>query len=563
MAKKLQIRRENLGEEFRRHRTGLLIDAFAWIIATPIAVLIRFDGEWNSTKFTDILFFTLMGILINLFFSILLRINFGNRNHGTVEQLLLMFISTSITATTLLLIRITLEYPSLPRLIPILTSILALLIQIGFRAIPNQTNKNNQFQNPNLQRVLIYGAGKIGHQIAEQLLEYRDVYKVIGFIDDNPKKIGTKVLGDKVLGSLKDLSKISSFFRPNLFIIAITNISSENLQLLKVEAQKQNIEPLENEDLLGRPQILRENANVSKLLKSSTVLVTGAAGSIGSEIVKQLHQLNAREVYLLDRDENGLLRVKLDLDSKSDLSDSDVILCDIRDVDQLNEVFEAIKPDIVFHAAALKHVSTLERFPNEAHKTNVEGTKNVWHCALRFSVPYFVNISSDKAANPITQLGKSKLWAERIVASTPSSKEYKKYVSVRFGNVIGSNGSFVEIFRRQIERGGPVTVRNPEVTRFFMTVKEAVHLVLESLDVGAHGETLILDMGKPIKILDVANQMIQASGQNIEVIYTGLRPGEKLHEILYGPSEIIEYRSHPKIMHTRVSPLKERELEQL
>lgn len=495
-----------------------------------------------------------------------------------------MFISTSITATTLLLIRITLEYPSLPRLIPILTSILALLIQIGFRAIPNQTNKNNQFQNPNLQRVLIYGAGKIGHQIAEQLLEYRDVYKVIGFIDDNPKKIGTKVLGDKVLGSLKDLSKISSFFRPNLFIIAITNISSENLQLLKVEAQKQNmeirivpneekiisglvqlseIEPLENEDLLGRPQILRENANVSKLLKSSTVLVTGAAGSIGSEIVKQLHQLNAREVYLLDRDENGLLRVKLDLDSKSDLSDSDVILCDIRDVDQLNEVFEAIKPDIVFHAAALKHVSTLERFPNEAHKTNVEGTKNVWHCALRFSVPYFVNISSDKAANPITQLGKSKLWAERIVASTPSSKEYKKYVSVRFGNVIGSNGSFVEIFRRQIERGGPVTVRNPEVTRFFMTVKEAVHLVLESLDVGAHGETLILDMGKPIKILDVANQMIQASGQNIEVIYTGLRPGEKLHEILYGPSEIIEYRSHPKIMHTRVSPLKERELEQL
>jgi dTDP-glucose 4,6-dehydratase len=209
----------------------------------------------------------------------------------------------------------------------------------------------------------------------------------------------------------------------------------------------------------------------------------------------------------------------------------------------------------------LKHVSTLERFPEESIKTNFQGTKNVWKSAMRYSVPYFVNISSDKAADPVTQLGKSKLLAERIIASTPNSPQVKKYLSVRFGNVIGSNGSFVEIFRRQIERGGPVTVRSPEVTRFFMTVKEAVHLVLEALDVGNHGETLILDMGKPVKILDVANQMIRASGQNIEIEFTGLRPGEKLHERLFGPNEVVEFRNHPKIMHTKVTPLKESELE--
>jgi dTDP-glucose 4,6-dehydratase len=582
MERNFTWKRTRLAEEYRQHRIGLLIDVLTWVLATPIAVLIRFDGEWKPSGLGSILALTFLGIILNLLFSILLRINFRNKSLGTLDQLILMFVSTSSTAIFLLLIRVTLEYPNLPRSIPILASILSLLFQIGFRAIPSQTNKNNQFQNPNLQRVLIYGAGKIGHQIAEQLLEYREIYKVIGFIDDNPKKIGTKIFGDKVLGNLDELGKVTSFFKPNLLIVAISNISGAKLSILRAEAQKQKIEvriipnqdkiisglvqlseiePLDNEDLLGRPQVVQENTKVAELLKSSTVLVTGAAGSIGSEIVKQLHQLGTKQVYLLDRDENGLLRVKLDLDSKSDLNEKDVILGDIRDVEHLNYVFQELKPDIVFHAAALKHVSTLERFPEESIKTNFQGTKNVWKSAMRYSVPYFVNISSDKAADPVTQLGKSKLLAERIIASTPNSPQVKKYLSVRFGNVIGSNGSFVEIFRRQIERGGPVTVRSPEVTRFFMTVKEAVHLVLEALDVGNHGETLILDMGKPVKILDVANQMIRASGQNIEIEFTGLRPGEKLHERLFGPNEVVEFRNHPKIMHTKVTPLKESELE--
>lgn len=558
------------------NRPSLIIDTLSWAISTPIAVLIRFDGEWRSSGNLSILVFILIGISLNIAFSLILKINSKRQSFSSIEQLVYMFIASSATAIILLLIRITLEFPNLPRSVPILASIIALVVQIGFRTLPNKEIRNNELQNPNLQKILIFGAGKIGYQLAEQLLDYRDIYKLIGFVDDNSKKLGSKILGTKVIGSGNDLQRIFDFFKPDILIVAIANLDNHRLEQLKELATKfdvemriipsedriisgfvqlSDIESLDEKDILGRPQVLQENPNVAQLLSNRKVLVTGAAGSIGSEIVRQLHRYGAKKVYLFDRDENGLLRTKLGLDSKSDLSEDDVILGDIRDFEHVNQIISSIKPDIIFHAAALKHVSTLERFPREALKTNFEGTKNVWKAALQNGVPYFVNISSDKAAEPLTELGRSKLLAERIIASTPLEKGIEKYLSVRFGNVIGSNGSFVEIFGRQIERGGPVTVRDPEVTRYFMTVREAVHLVLESLIVGEHQETLILDMGYPVKILEVAKQMIRASGQNIEIIFTGLRPGEKLHERLFSESEKVEFKSHPKIMHTKVSPL--------
>ena len=565
-------------DALRRNASGILIDVFSWLFATPVAVLIRFDGEWKSSNMTDILFFIILGILLNFIFTLVLQINWRSQKYGSIEQLILMFIAASGTAIVLLLIRIVYEFPNLPRSIPILAAIIALLIQIGARTIPSKGIRNSQLQNPNLQKVLIFGAGRIGYQLAEQLLEYRDIYRLIGFIDDDYRKSGSKILGEKVIGSIEDLTKIFNFFKPDILIIAISNLESEKLERVRqisVESavevrivpsedeiisgtvQLSDVESLDEEEILGRPQALQENPVVANLLKNARVLVTGAAGSIGSEIVRQLHKYQTDQVFLFDRDENGLLRTKLGLNPKSDLTDSDVILGDIRDYEHLLKIMQKTKPDIVFHAAALKHVSTLERFPDEATKTNVNGTRNVWRAALNSNVPYFVNISSDKAADPATQLGRSKLFAERIIASTPDEFGVKKYLSVRFGNVIGSNGSFVEIFRRQIERGGPLTVRDPEVTRYFMTVKEAVHLVLEALVVGSNKETLILDMGKPVKILDVAQQMIRASGQKIEIVFTGLRPGEKLHETLYSESEKVQVKSHPKIMHTSVQALEE------
>lgn len=557
---------------------GILIDMSSWLLATPLALLIRFDGEWNSSSALDILVLIILGVSFNLMFYLLFQISWKYEKISSVEQLVLMFIAASGTAFLLLLIRIVYEYPNLPRSIPILAAIIALLIQIGVRTLPNKGIRNTQLQNPNLQKIIILGAGRIGYQLAEQLLEYRDLYKLIGFIDDDYKKSGLKILGKKVIGTIDDLAKIFNFFKPDILIIAISGLESEKVERVRQISVESSVEvrivpsedeiisgvvqlsdvgSLNEEEILGRPLALQENPIVRNLLKNARVLVTGAAGSIGSEIVRQLHKFQTEQVFLFDRDENGLLRTKLGLNPKSDLIDSDVILGDVRDYEHLFNIMQKIKPDFVFHAAALKHVSTLERFPDEATKTNVDGTRNVWRAALNSNVPFFVNISSDKAADPSTQLGKSKLFAERIIASTPDSVGVKKYVSVRFGNVIGSNGSFVEIFRHQIEKGGPLTVRDPEVTRFFMTVKEAVHLVLEALVVGDNKETLILDMGKPVRILDVAQQMIRASGQKIEIVFTGLRPGEKLHESLYSESEKVQIKSHPKIMHTSVEPLED------
>ena len=258
------------------------------------------------------------------------------------------------------------------------------------------------------------------------------------------------------------------------------------------------------------------------------------------------------QLFLLDRDESALHAVQLTLDGSGTLMSENLVLADIRDAARVVEVFEEIQPQVVFHAAALKHLPLLERFPGEALKTNVLGTRNVLAAARQTSVDVFVNISTDKAADPSSVLGYSKLLTERMTAGMPAGAG-AKYVSVRFGNVLGSRGSVVETFRYQIAHGGPVTVTDERVTRFFMTVREAVHLVLQASVLGSHGETLILDMGNPVRIVDVARQMIRRSGRDIEIRFTGLRQGEKLNEVLVAAGETDDRRLHPLVSHTRVS----------
>jgi FlaA1/EpsC-like NDP-sugar epimerase len=296
-----------------------------------------------------------------------------------------------------------------------------------------------------------------------------------------------------------------------------------------------------------------DNTDIEAFIRGKRVLVTGAGGSIGSEISRQVNRYQPSSLTLLDRDETALLNLQLSLDGTGTLTNSGLVLGDIRDTDRINQIFEQASPEIVFHAAALKHLTTLERFPEEAHKTNVLGTKNVLEASLKFNVDTFINISTDKAADPSSALGRSKLITERLTAGIQI--QGKKYISVRFGNVIGSNGSFIHTFRHQIKNGGPVLVTHPEVTRFFMIVNEAVHLVLESSIVGETGETLILDMGQPVSIDAIARHMIEVSGRDIQIEYSGLRDGEKLHEILISAKEKGEMRHHPYIMHTKVNPL--------
>jgi dTDP-glucose 4,6-dehydratase len=313
-----------------------------------------------------------------------------------------------------------------------------------------------------------------------------------------------------------------------------------------------DISDVTEEDLLGRRQIHTDEAGILEMLKGKRILITGAGGSIGSELARQVHRYQPEFVGILDRDESAIHATQLSIDGQGLLDSDTLILADIRDRDWIRKIMKSIKPDIVFHAAALKHLPLLERYPDEGHKTNVIGTQNILEAAQECNVHVFINISTDKAADPSCVLGRTKLMTEQMTASVQSSNG-DRYLSVRFGNVLGSRGSVLTAFRHQIANGGPVTVTDPEVTRYFMTIPEAVHLVLQAAVIGEHTETLILDMGEPIKIDDVAKHMIEKSGRDISIVYTGLRPGEKSAEVLFATTEVAVTKSHPLIFHTTVN----------
>jgi len=306
-------------------------------------------------------------------------------------------------------------------------------------------------------------------------------------------------------------------------------------------------------DLLGRREITTDLDLIASYLTGKRVLVTGAGGSIGSELCRQLTPLGPDRLLMLDRDESALHAVQLSIEGRA-LLDGDLVLCDIRDEDHLRQVFDEHRPEVVFHAAALKHLSLLERFPAEALKTNVQATDRLLRLAAEYGVERFVNISTDKAADPTSVLGASKRITERLTANT-AERTAGEYLSVRFGNVLGSRGSVLPLFRSQIEAGGPVTVTHPDVTRFFMTIEEAVQLVIQAGALGHGGDVLVLDMGEPVEIVEVARRLIAQSGRSIPIEYTGLRPGEKLHEVLLGPGESVSAQIHPLIGHVPVPSL--------
>lgn len=312
-------------------------------------------------------------------------------------------------------------------------------------------------------------------------------------------------------------------------------------------------------ELLGRVELHTDVADFSHYVAGKRVLITGAGGSIGSELARQVHELAPAELILLDRDESALHGVQLAIYGHALLDTPDIALACIRDKAALGRIFERHRPDVVLHAAALKHLPVLEQHPDEAWKTNVVGTHNVLDLSAEYGVERFVNVSTDKAADPTTVLGVTKRVAEQLTAWYGENAD-GTYLSVRFGNVLDSRGSVLHTFRAQIARGGPVTVTHPEVTRYLMTIPEACELVLHAGAVGNDGELLVLDMGQPVRILDLAHQLIARSGKAIDVVFTGLRPNEKLHEKLFGDDEIAVRHRHPLISHVQVPPLAPDEL---
>jgi len=450
------------------------------------------------------------------------------------------------------------------------------LFMIGFRLLVKEVYGMGLKRGKTKDLILIYGAGSRGRATRKALaFDSKKERTVFAFIDDDPAKVGKHISGiDIISGSESSIRSMIEKHGINQLIIA-TSLSREKISILtSLCAEKAvristlpplqewvngevNLSKLDNlriESLLGRDEIHLLNENAVKDFSGATIMVTGAAGSIGSEICRQLCRYPLQKLVLLDQSETGLHDIMLEMKEHHESVDIAMELASIRDEHRINMVMQRHKPEFVFHAAAYKHVPILEKFPNEVVLTNIKGTRILADAALKHEVRKFVMISTDKAVNPTNIMGASKRVAEMYVQSRHEENS-TQFITTRFGNVLGSNGSVVPLFKKQIEKGGPVTVTHADITRYFMTIPEASSLVLEAAVMGQGGEIFVFDMGEPVKIVDLAKKMIELSGKrpgkDIDIAFTGLRPGEKMYEELFADKENLLSTHHPKIMKAR------------
>ncbi len=430
--------------------------------------------------------------------------------------------------------------------------------------------------------MLIAGAGNAGQLLVREMQRNRTLASTpVGFVDDDPRKKDLRIHGVRVLGTTDELAHLLRDNRPDEVLIAMPSAPGD-LRRKIVEVTRAEgipvktlpglhelisgdvnlagqIRPVQVEDVLGREQVDVDLEAIAEYIRDRTVLVTGGGGSIGSELCRQVVRLGAAKLVLVDKAESSLYEMQRELVDERHFTAVLAVLADCGDVSNMRDVFERYSPDVVFHAAAYKHVPMLETNPIQAVTNNVLATRVIVRVAVEFGVERFVFISTDKAANPKNLLGQSKAVCEWIVESFASRDDVAtRFVAVRFGNVLGSSGSVIPIFRRQIERGGPVTVTNPEMTRYFMTIPEAASLVIQAGAIGGRGQVYVLDMGEPVKILDLARQMIELSGRTedeIRIEYVGSRAGEKMHEELWNDGEEWGPTSHPKIMRATGPPI--------
>jgi FlaA1/EpsC-like NDP-sugar epimerase len=457
-------------------------------------------------------------------------------------------------------------------------AIFAVLAMLGARYVLFAVRQRVRASVPSTTavRVIVFGAGAAGSQLIHSLLTQPEPqYRPVAILDDDPAKRRLRILGVPVLGDRTAMAQIAAMTSATVLVIAIARASGSAIADLTAQAERSGLVPkvvpsiaellsgsarIEGVrdpricDLLGRRPVQTDVASVAGRFTGKRILVTGAGGSIGSELCRQLHRFRPAELIMLDRDESALHAVQLALHGRALLDSDESVLADIRDPRRVREVFEQFRPQIVFHAAALKHLPLLERYPAEALQTNVWGTQAVLEAAAACGVESFVNISTDKAADPVSVLGFSKRAAERLTAHMAGFAA-GTYLSVRFGNVLGSRGSVLTALSAQVAAGGPVTVTHPDARRYFMTADEAVQLVLQAAVIGRDGEVLVLDMGEQVRIADMARRLVASVPRQVDIVYTGLRPGEKLSEDLLGQGERDERPYHPLIRHVPVAPL--------
>lgn len=435
-------------------------------------------------------------------------------------------------------------------------------------------------------RILIVGAGVAGSMVAREIEEHHTLgLSLLGYLDDDSEKVGKEVYGRPVLGTTEEMPKFVQEMSIDRVLICIPSVPGKVVRRIVQECEKAEVDfrivpgifeilservnvsrirEVEVEDLLRRKPVISDLDVIKQSLTGQAVLVTGAAGSIGSELCRQISDLSPGRLVALDSEESNLFDIELELKQRHSDLNLEIALCDIRNREKISRIFESVRPNVVFHAAAYKHVPMMERFPEEAVITNVVGTRNVAETSVEFGVERFVFISSDKAVNPTSVMGATKRIAEMVVSSLFENTA-TLFIIVRFGNVLGSRGSVIPIFRDQIARGGPVTVTHPDMIRYFMTITEAAQLVIEAGSMGEGGEIFVLDMGEPVKIVDLAEDLIRLSGfepgTDIAIEFVGIRPGEKLHEELFTEMENIATTRNERIFLTRTEQVDTESLE--
>lgn len=566
-----------------RREAQRYLDMVCWAVAIFGAFLIYYDFVVTPVEALLLVLLVIVASIAQLLFGwgfFLYRRRFSVGSFDEVRALLKAGAATGLTLlVTGLLTGYSLDHPAA---IGLMVTPVAVILMFGLRFAERLRSVTRAVPDSQTIRTLVIGAGEAGTNLIRQMVTTPGTkYWPMGMIDDAPEKANVQVYHVKVMGKLAQLPQLIRQTRVKVLVVAVASPSKEMLREVQhiadeFELQLKIIPPLDEllergvrsadlrdisiYDLLGRAPVDTNVEEIAGYLTGARVLVTGAGGSIGSVLCQQISRFHPGELIMLDRDETGLQHAQLAINGNGLLSTKETVLADIRDAEAIRNVFEAYRPQVVFHAAALKHLPMLERYPEEGWKTNVLGTLNVLEAAEAVQVERFVNISTDKAANPTSQLGYSKRAAERLTAWMDQQTE-GRYLSVRFGNVIGSRGSMLPTFTNLIEQGRPLTVTHPDVTRYFMTIPEACQLVLQAGGIGNPGEVLILDMGQPVRILDIAERMIALSEKDVEIVFTGLREGEKLHEDLTGDTEDTAPSIHPRINRASIEPLPASELD--
>lgn len=552
-----------------------LIDAGCWVAAVIVAVALRYDLIMPAPLHRSAFLLGLAAAALFILTGALVGLYAGRHRLGSYQELR-QLAGASLLPTAVLTAWLAISDPRpLALSIPLIAMPLALMTMLTARGVMRAYRDRRRPMDPEQGKALVFGAGDAAEQLVRSLnRSSTSRYRAVAILDDDPRKANRVIDGIRVVGTRKDLERAVNDLEIECLIVAVPSADSSLFkdldeaarslrlrtfilppvaELLHGEASAGQLREISERDILGRHVIETDLSTIADTLNGKVVLVTGAGGSIGAELCRQIAHFSPARLVMLDRDESALHAVQLSMTGRAML-DGDLVLADIRDAEWVDAVFAEIRPDVVFHAAALKHLSLLERYPEEAWKTNVVGTANVLQAARRNGVGTFINISTDKAADPICVLGYSKRITERLTASV-GQQSLGTYASVRFGNVLGSRGSMLGTFQSQIQSGGPVTITHPDVRRYFMTIPEAVELVLQATAIASDGEVLILDMGDEVRIDDVARRLIQRSGKHVDIVYTGLRPGEKLSEVLLGAGEVDNRPNHPLITQANVPPL--------